>query len=99
MEIRPNGFRTLPPRIRPVVHMVPRKRGSTEMAPSRPSIIRLPSLTGYRAVLFLAVYLTHALGAARFFRSTYADTLGTIAPYGTAALSSFFVLSGFVLPW
>lgn len=69
------------------------------MATSRPSIIRLPSLTGYRAVLFLAVYLTHALGAARFFRSNYADNLGTIAPYGTAALSSFFVLSGFVLTW
>lgn len=60
---------------------------------------KLPSLTGYRIVLFIAVFLTHALGAARFFQDDSFNRLGTIAPYGTAALSAFFVLSGFVLTW
>lgn len=60
---------------------------------------RLPSLTGYRVILFIAVFLTHALGAGFFFADQRINALGTILPYGTAALSIFFVLSGFVLTW
>ncbi|PRH80501.1 acyltransferase [Streptomyces solincola] len=69
------------------------------MTAARPPIRQLPSLTGYRAVLFVAVFLTHTLGAGQFYADADINALGTILPYGTSALSTFFVLSGFVLTW
>lgn len=69
------------------------------MTAAAPPIRRLPSLTGYRAILFVAVFLTHALGAGYFFANESINELGTLFPYGPAALSTFFVLSGFVLTW
>ncbi|MEU1056478.1 acyltransferase [Streptomyces sp. NPDC005876] len=69
------------------------------MTAATPPIRQLPSLTGYRAVLFVAVFLTHTLGAGQFYKDADINELGTILPYGTSALSTFFVLSGFVLTW
>ncbi|MEU6263767.1 acyltransferase family protein [Saccharopolyspora shandongensis] len=69
------------------------------MTAESPPVRQLPSLTGYRAILFIAVFLTHALGAGYFFADQSINELGTILPYGTAALATFFVLSGFVLTW
>jgi 3-O-acyltransferase len=69
------------------------------MTASRTSPNRLPSLTGYRVVLSVAVFLTHGLGSAQFFENASINHLGLIAPYGQVALSSFLVLSGFVLTW
>ncbi|MGH3914602.1 MAG: acyltransferase family protein [Pseudonocardiaceae bacterium] len=68
---------------------------------SAPSVspIRLHSLTGYRVILAVAIFVHHALTAARFFTDDFVNGLGLIAPYAHAALSSFFVLSGFVLAW
>jgi 3-O-acyltransferase len=63
------------------------------------SAIRLPSLTGYRLILAVAVFTTHALASARFYHNDFVNRLGLIAPYGVASLSSFFALSGFVLTW
>ncbi|GAA1959252.1 acyltransferase [Amycolatopsis minnesotensis] len=60
---------------------------------------RLPSLTGYRVPLSVAVFLAHSLSSAKFFESDFVNGLGLIAPYGIVSLSSFFVLSGFVLTW
>ncbi|WP_440901726.1 acyltransferase family protein [Actinosynnema sp.] len=60
---------------------------------------RLPSLTGIRAPLALLVFVAHALGSARFFADESVNSLGFLLPYGPAALSLFFVLSGFVLVW
>jgi len=62
-------------------------------------VARLPSLTGYRFILGSAVFLCHVLAAAQFYDNKVLNGLGVIAPYGVAALSSFFVLSGFVLTW
>jgi 3-O-acyltransferase len=61
--------------------------------------VRLPSLTGYRLILAVAVFSTHALASARFYQNDFVNRLGLIAPYGIASLSSFFALSGFVLTW
>lgn len=61
---------------------------------------RLPSLTGLRALLAFLVILTHAtlvLGPYRDF-GPY-SILGITAPFATFAVSTFFVLSGFVLTW
>ncbi|MDF3293365.1 acyltransferase family protein [Streptomyces silvisoli] len=69
------------------------------MANTSPPVRQLPSLTGYRAILFVAVFITHALGAGYFFANNSINQAGTYLPYGTAALSTFFVLSGFVLTW
>ena len=69
------------------------------MASASPPIRQLPSLTGYRAILFVAVFLTHALGAGYFFANNSINSAGTLLPYGTGALATFFVLSGFVLTW
>ncbi|MGH3769944.1 MAG: acyltransferase family protein, partial [Pseudonocardiaceae bacterium] len=63
------------------------------------SAVRLPSLTGYRLILAVAVFSTHALASARFYHNDFFNRLGLIAPYGIASLSSFFALSGFVLTW
>ncbi|MBV8541085.1 MAG: acyltransferase [Pseudonocardiales bacterium] len=63
------------------------------------SAVRLPSLTGYRLILAVAVFSCHALAAARFYHNDFVNGLGLIAPYGIASLSSFFALSGFVLTW
>ncbi|BAL90274.1 putative acyltransferase [Actinoplanes missouriensis 431] len=69
------------------------------MTSAAPPVRQLPSLTGYRSLLFVAVFLTHALGAGMFFANEAVNWAGTILPYGTAALATFFVLSGFVLTW
>jgi 3-O-acyltransferase len=61
--------------------------------------IRLPSLTGYRFILAIAVFSTHALSSARFYHNEFLNGLGLIVPYGSASLSSFFALSGFMLTW
>ncbi|MFE1951202.1 acyltransferase family protein [Streptomyces sp. NPDC059524] len=66
---------------------------------SSAGIAKLPSLTGYRFILFNAVFWTHTLAAARFFKNEDINDLGHIWPYGTTALTSFFILSGFVLTW
>jgi 3-O-acyltransferase len=63
------------------------------------SVTRLPSLTGYRMILSVAVFSTHALSSARFYHNEFLNGLGLIAPYGISSLSSFFALSGFVLTW
>lgn len=63
------------------------------------SAVRLPSLTGYRLILAVAVFATHALSSARFYQDNFLNGLGLVAPYGIASLSSFFALSGFVLTW
>jgi 3-O-acyltransferase len=63
------------------------------------SATRLPSLTGYRVFLAVAVFSSHSLASARFFADDFVNGLGLIVPYPYAALSSFFVLSGFVLTW
>jgi 3-O-acyltransferase len=72
---------------------------SSPTSTSSAGIAKLPSLTGYRFILFNAVFWTHTLAAARFFESEYVNNLGHIWPYGTTALASFFILSGFVLTW
>lgn len=69
------------------------------MTSASPPIRQLPSLTGYRAILFVAVFVTHALGAGYFFADQSINKAGTQLPYGTGALATFFVLSGFVLTW
>lgn len=69
------------------------------MTSASPPVRQLPSLTGYRSILFVAVFLTHALGAGMFFKIDMINWMGVILPYGTAALATFFVLSGFVLTW
>jgi 3-O-acyltransferase len=69
------------------------------MTTASPPIRQLPSLTGYRAILFVAVFVTHALGAGYFFANQSINKAGTQLPYGTGALATFFVLSGFVLTW
>lgn len=77
---------------------LPRK--GTKLVSALPaSAIRLPSLTGYRMILAVAVFSTHALASARFYHNEFLNGLGLIAPYGISSLSSFFALSGFVLTW
>lgn len=60
---------------------------------------RLPSLTGVRVILFLLVFFTHAVGASQFFSNPDVAGLATLFPDAIAALSMFFVISGFVLTW
>lgn len=75
------------------------QRGTESVSALPASAVRLPSLTGYRLILAVAVFFTHALSSARFYQNDFLNGLGLVAPYGMASLSSFFVLSGFVLTW
>ncbi|MFD0684414.1 acyltransferase family protein [Actinomadura fibrosa] len=73
--------------------------GAVAGAGARPA--RLPSLTGLRAVLALAVVLCHV---ATVLRPAYGSAAARADAQwamvlGPAAVSAFFVLSGFVLTW
>ncbi|MGW0707126.1 acyltransferase family protein [Streptomyces sp. NPDC002643] len=61
---------------------------------------RLPSLTGYRFPLAFMVLFCHAFYAAQVFDSDpLNDPMALTVPLAATAVSSFFVLSGFVLTW
>ncbi|MCX4820921.1 acyltransferase [Streptomyces sp. NBC_01142] len=59
----------------------------------------LPSLTGLRWALAFIALLAHALVAPNFFTGTLKTLALMTLPPGTAAMSGFFVLSGFLLTW
>lgn len=62
--------------------------------------VALPALTGYRFVLAFMVIACHGLYSSRLFEpGPTADALAVTAPLSIVAVSSFFVLSGFVLTW
>ena len=61
--------------------------------------LRLPSLTGLRWALACIALLAHAVVASDFFRGTLRTLAYATLPPGTAAMSGFFVLSGFLLTW
>ncbi|KZB86280.1 acyltransferase family protein [Amycolatopsis regifaucium] len=61
--------------------------------------IRLPSLTGLRFVLALSVLLSHATYVLIAFGGPLQQVHGFIELASTAAVSGFFILSGFVLTW
>ncbi|AKT38089.1 acyltransferase family protein [Chondromyces crocatus] len=61
---------------------------------------RLPILTGYRFVLASVVLFAHTFYHAQFFRTDpQTDPFRLTLLPATAAVSSFFVLSGFILTW
>ncbi|MGW4501108.1 acyltransferase family protein [Micromonospora sp. NPDC004336] len=61
---------------------------------------RLPALTGYRFFLALTVALVHVLSTSQLFADDALQLgLGLTTPLASAALASFFTLSGFVLTW
>ncbi|EYF02232.1 acyltransferase family protein [Chondromyces apiculatus] len=61
---------------------------------------RLTALTGYRFALASTILFTHTFYSMQLFHTDPAkDPLALSVPVGTAAVSSFFVLSGFVLAW
>ncbi|WHT16505.1 acyltransferase [Crossiella sp. CA-258035] len=66
-------------------------------ADTRPD--RLESLTGLRAIAALAVFITHCLIGLNFGHGEGAAYLGLSQLFSYAAVSLFFVLSGFVLTW
>ncbi|GGK90973.1 acyltransferase [Sphaerisporangium melleum] len=69
---------------------------------SRPVALpsRLPSLTGMRFVSAGLVFLTHAIGATLFADQAFAGLyMSTVVQGGWAAVSYFFILSGFVLTY
>ncbi|MFF1918470.1 acyltransferase family protein [Streptomyces sp. NPDC058239] len=70
--------------------------GRTDV-PAPPS--RLPSLTGVRFVLALAVVLSHMSHVSGLFDGPLQMVLGVLEPLAAAAVTGFFVLSGFVLTW
>ncbi|MEU7516990.1 acyltransferase [Streptomyces sp. NPDC042898] len=61
--------------------------------------LRLPSLTGVRFVLALLVVLSHVFHVSGLFDGPLQMALGGLAPLAGAAVTGFFVLSGFVLTW
>ncbi|MGK5671613.1 acyltransferase family protein [Micromonospora sp. URMC 106] len=61
---------------------------------------RLPALTGYRFFLALTVALVHVFSTSQLFADDALQLgLGLTTPLASAALASFFTLSGFVLTW
>ncbi|MCP9211838.1 acyltransferase family protein [Streptomyces sp. NEAU-Y11] len=70
------------------------------MASALPQPDRLPSLTGYRFLLACAVLFGHVLTLGRLFadESVY-EAAGRSQMLSAGAVSSFFLLSGFVLAW
>ncbi|MFC4533270.1 acyltransferase family protein [Sphaerisporangium dianthi] len=61
---------------------------------------RLPSLTGMRFVSAGMVFLTHAIGASLFASAAFAGAyMSVVIQGGWAAVSYFFILSGFVLTY
>ncbi|WP_143229976.1 acyltransferase family protein [Actinophytocola xanthii] len=60
----------------------------------------LPALTGYRFVLAFMVIACHGLYSSRLFEpGPTAEALAITAPLSIVAVSSFFILSGFILTW
>ncbi|GII76239.1 acyltransferase [Sphaerisporangium rufum] len=61
---------------------------------------RLPSLTGMRFVSAAMVFLTHAIGANLFVSAQFTGSyMSVVIQGGWAAVSYFFILSGFVLTY
>ncbi|MEV8636017.1 acyltransferase [Streptosporangium sp. NPDC051023] len=63
---------------------------------------RLPSLTGLRVIAILFVFLTHGVALSVFADSAVEQRYSVLTGYGhmgELAVSTFFVLSGFVLTW
>jgi peptidoglycan/LPS O-acetylase OafA/YrhL len=60
---------------------------------------RLPSLTGLRFFLAFSVLLTHATYVLAVFGGPLQQAHGFVELAATAAVSGFFILSGFVLAW
>jgi len=64
---------------------------------------RLPALTGYRFILAFLVMIFHVFCAAELYKTTSMAPSNNptviTAPLALVAVSSFFVLSGFVLTW
>ncbi|MFD9688957.1 acyltransferase family protein [Kitasatospora sp. NPDC059146] len=67
--------------------------------PDQPLSSRLPSLTGLRFVLAIAVVWYHVTYVSGFFSGSLQKALGAGEPLATGAVSGFFVLSGFLLTW
>ncbi|WP_248965381.1 acyltransferase family protein [Sphaerisporangium perillae] len=66
--------------------------------PTLPS--RLPSLTGMRFISAAMVFLTHAIGASLFASAAFTGVyISVVVQGGWAAVSYFFILSGFVLTY
>ncbi|MFF8392679.1 acyltransferase family protein [Streptomyces sp. NPDC016172] len=59
----------------------------------------LPSLTGLRWVLASIALVSHAVLIPSFFTGSLRTLAYATLPPGTAAMSGFFVLSGFLLTW
>jgi 3-O-acyltransferase len=60
----------------------------------------LPALTGYRFYLALTVAVVHLTSTSQLFANDSLQLgLGAAVPLASAALASFFTLSGFVLTW
>lgn len=60
----------------------------------------LPALTGYRFILAFMVIACHGFYSSRLFEEgATADALAITAPLAIVAVSSFFILSGFILTW
>jgi peptidoglycan/LPS O-acetylase OafA/YrhL len=72
---------------------------SDTSTPSDTSQIRLDSLTGMRALLAAGVFLAHALSGLTLYDVDGVNALGYLVPIGHFSVTSFFVLSGFVLTW
>ncbi|MBQ1049129.1 acyltransferase [Micromonospora sp. C51] len=61
---------------------------------------RLPALTGYRFFLALTVAAVHLLSTSQLFANEALQLgMGLTTPLASAALATFFTLSGFVLTW
>lgn len=62
--------------------------------------VNLPALTGYRFILAFMVIAAHGFYSARLVEpGATADALAILAPLAIIAVSSFFILSGFILTW